>query len=90
MGRNFFIYILVGGLIGVFSWCIFLYAEKTGQETLISQNPEYLALMKKLELISDNIQKSNKELTSKINQVLENQKKILEELAIVKVRASHR
>ena len=39
---------------------------------------------------SSNIEKTNREILNRLNQVLSNQEKIMEELKIIKVRASRR
>jgi predicted PurR-regulated permease PerM len=67
---------------------VYLYAQKPVSEQLISQNPEYNALAAKLDFLEDGLQKSNSELSAKLDKVLSYQDKILQELEVVRIRAS--
>jgi hypothetical protein len=82
--RNIFLF----GCFFLFALGVYLYAQKPGSEQLISQNPEYNALRIKLDSLRDELQKSNSELSAKLEQVLSNQDKILKQLDVIRIRAS--
>jgi len=60
------------------------------QEKFTSDNPEYLALAQKLDALASDVRKTNAEVLKKLDQVLNNQDKILKELDVVRIRASRR
>lgn len=53
-------------------------------------SPRFAQLDSKLDGLSRNLDKTNAELLKKLDRVLDNQEKIINELGIVKIRASKR
>ena len=80
--------LVIGSIILILAASIYLYAQKPETEEFVAGNPEYLALARKLDELSNTVLKKNAEIMSKLDQVLSNQENILKELAIVKIRAS--
>jgi hypothetical protein len=58
------------------------------QERFTSDNPEYLALDRKLDALALDVRKTNEEVQKKLDLILGNQDKILKELDVVRIRAS--
>jgi hypothetical protein len=73
-----------------FCGVFYLYAQKPQENQPDLANPEYFALERKFDLLASDVRKTNTELLKKLDRILSNQQKILDELAIVKVRASRR
>lgn len=69
-----------------------LRAQKHPNEemTLFDFSEKFTQLEAKVEKLSASLDKTNKEILKKLDQALSNQEKIINELEIVKVRASRR
>ncbi len=80
--------VLLVGCLFMFGLGAYLYAQKPGSEQLISQNPEYNALSAKLESLKAELQRTNSELSGKIDRVLSNQEAIIKELGVIQVRVT--
>lgn len=58
------------------------------QEKFTSDNPEYLALAQKIDMLVSDDRRTNTEVLKKLDQILGNQDRILKELDVVRIRAS--
>lgn len=78
----------VGSIIFIAGSSFYLYAQRQNVIQTDFNNPEFSALAQKIDSLSDSIQKSNGDISRKLDQVLSNQDKIFQELDIIRIRAS--
>ena len=85
--RKIFI-LIAGSIIFVFAGSLCIFAQRQNMSPVEFNNLEFGALAQKVDALAASIQKSNAEISGKLDQILGNQDKILKELDVVRVRAS--
>jgi len=77
-------------IIFVFAGSLCIFAQRQNMSPVDFNNLEFSALAQKVDAVAASIQKSNAEISGKLDRVLSNQDKILKELDVVRIRASRR
>jgi hypothetical protein len=77
-----------GSIIFIFAGSLCIFAQRQNVPPADFNNPEFSALAQKVDALAASVQRSNAEISGKLDQVLNNQDRILKELDVVRIRAS--